>query len=325
MKTVVVLSGKGGTGKTAVSASLAALEAATGRRLILADADVDASNLPLVLEPTPGEWHEFVGGERAVVDGDACTGCGLCAEHCRFEAIRMDTSSDGEDRARIDPLACEGCAVCDFVCPDDAITLVPCVDGEWMVGETRFGPLVSARLRAAGENSGKLVTQVRKVAAELAATRDADLVLVDGPPGIGCPVIASMSGVDLVLAVTEPTPLARSDLERLLRVARHFQVRVAVVVNKADLNLELTRDLTSALASEGVPVLGTLPYDESVVLCLGRALSPAECGGPMGEALASVHTRFEQVLNELEGAAQDAPVVGSSPPPSPDSRTSETP
>ena len=300
MKTIVVLSGKGGTGKTSVTASLAALESLAGRRLVLADADVDASNLPLLLAPAEGERSSFSAGETAGADPDLCGGCGLCIDHCRFGAIRMELPAGGwSEHAVIDPLACEGCGVCGLVCPEDAIRLAPRVDGEWEVGETRFGPLVSARLNPTGENSGKLVTHVRKTAADLAAERDADLVLVDGPPGIGCPVIASLSGVDLVVAVTEPTPSARSDLERLLRVARHFGSPVAAVINKADLNLELAASLDEELVEGGFALLGTLPYDESVALCQAHGLSPAECGGPAGDALAAVRARLDRVLEGL--------------------------
>ncbi|HHQ49481.1 MAG TPA: 4Fe-4S dicluster domain-containing protein, partial [Acidobacteria bacterium] len=223
MKTVVVLSGKGGTGKTSVTAALAALESRAGTRLVLADADVDAANLPILLDPRNVEEHTFIGGELAVVAPDACNGCTLCHQHCRFGAIRMVPREDGPDLARILD-TCEGCAVCSVVCPEAAIVMEPRNAGSWAVGETRFGPLVHATLSAGGETSGKLVTEVRKRAAELAGETASPLVLVDGPPGIGCPVIAAMSGADLVVAVTEPTPSARADLDRLLNVARHFDV-----------------------------------------------------------------------------------------------------
>ncbi len=298
MKTVVVLSGKGGTGKTSVTASLAALESAAGTRLVLADADVDAANLPLLLQPENFEEETFMGGELAVVDPDACNGCTLCHERCRFGAIRMVPRQDGPDLARILD-TCEGCAVCSVVCPEGAITMRPRVAGSWAVGETRFGPLVHATLSAGGETSGKLVTQVRKRAAALAGQTAAPLVLVDGPPGIGCPVIASMSGVDLVLAVTEPTPSARADLERLLGVAKHFQVATAAIVNKYDLNPALAGDLAAELEQRGVRVLGRIPYDPSIVSCQRRGLAPAECGGPAAHALLEVHCRFQELLGPM--------------------------
>ncbi len=297
MRTIAVLSGKGGTGKTSVTASLAAIEARSGTRLVIADADVDAANLPLLLDPEVTQQHEFIGGEIAVVDPEACEGSGRCEEHCRFAAI---TAGDGTAPARVDPTRCEGCAVCTVVCPAQAITMTPRVAGWWAHGETRFGPLVFARLGVGGENSGKLVTQVRRTADELARERWADLVLIDGPPGTGCPVIAAMTGVDLVVAVTEPTPSARSDLERLLRLTRHFHCPVGVVFNKADLNPELVRSTAGELAARGVAVLGDLPYDERVASCLGRGLCAAECEGPVAAALADVHRKLRDLLTSRE-------------------------
>ncbi len=308
MKTVVVLSGKGGTGKTSVTASLAALEAGSGTRLVLADCDVDAANLPLLLQPQDTEEETFMGGEIAVVDAEACNGCTLCHEHCRFGAIRMVSRQDGPDLARILD-TCEGCAVCSVVCPENAITMHPRAAGTWAVGETRFGPLVHATLSAGGETSGKLVTQVRKRAAELAGQLAAPLVLVDGPPGIGCPVIAAMSGVDLVVAVTEPTPSAQADLERLLTVAEHFEVPTAAVLNKADLNADLADRLSREMAERGVTVLGRVPYDPSIVDCQRRGLTPAECGGPAAEAMRPIHEQFQELLGPVP--AYVLPLFGS--------------
>jgi len=194
---------------------------------------------------------------------------------------------------------CEGCAVCSIVCPEEAIVMKRRTAGRWAVGETRFGPLVHATLSAGGETSGKLVTQVRRRAAELAGELAAPLVLVDGPPGIGCPVIAAMSGADMVVAVTEPTPSARADLERLLTVAGHFEVEVAAVLNKADLNVELADTLSREMETRGVTVLGRVPYDPSIVDCQRRGLTPAECGGPAAVALQSIHRRFQEHLGPL--------------------------
>lgn len=298
MKTVVVLSGKGGTGKTSVTASLAVLESRAGTRLVLADADVDAANLPLLIRPEDFEEETFVGGELAVVDAGACNGCTLCHEHCRFDAIRMIGREDGPELARILD-TCEGCAVCSVVCPEAAITMRPRVAGRWAVGNTRLGPLVHATLSAGGETSGRLVTQVRKRAAELAGRSSAPVVLVDGPPGIGCPVIAAMSGADLVVAVTEPTPSARADLERLLGVAGHFQVDTAAVLNKYDLNPGLAEELAGELEHRGVRVLGRIPYDPSIVSCQRRGLTPVECEGPAARALTDIHRRFHELLGPL--------------------------
>ena len=304
MKTVVVLSGKGGTGKTSVTASLAALEKAAGRRLVLADTDVDAANLHLLLRPQVLEEHPFVGGQVARVDTQSCRGHGECAAHCRFDAIQM-VETDGTRRALIDPALCEGCAVCTLVCPENAIAMHDEVAGSWRRSDTELGPMVDARLGSGGENSGKLVTRVRQAAREEAERTGADLVLMDGPPGVGCPVIAAVTGTDLVVAVTEPTPPARSDLGRLITLARHFNVPVAVVVNKADLNLEMTAALEASLAMSGIEVLGRVPYDEAIPRAQALGQLPLEAGDGPRKALEAIHRRLRQVL---EGQA--APVPG---------------
>ncbi len=303
MKTVVVLSGKGGTGKTSVTASLAMFEARNGTPLVIADADVDASNLPLLLHPTDVTTRPFIGGELAAVDADRCKGHGACVESCRFDAIHQN----GERaRAYVDPTACEGCAVCTLVCPEKALSMVPREAGTWSVGESRFGPIAFAELNSGGENSGKLVTQVRQAAVSLAHDRNAALVLVDGPPGTGCAVIAAMTGADLVVAVTEPTPSARSDLERLLKLAHHFRCPVGVVFNKADLNPAFAETTAGDLSAQGVALLGSVPYNESVARCIGRGLCPAECNGPVAAALEQVHRQVTELLRGLTTDAASA-------------------
>ena len=226
-----MISGKGGTGKTSVVAAFAALAGGA----VLADCDVDAADLHLVLRPELGTEHEFSGRRQAIIDPDACTACGRCAEVCRFAAV-LGAADGGYS---VDPIACEGCELCRRVCPADAIHMEPVVNGAWMVSETRFGPLVHARLGVAEDNSGKLVTLVRNEARSVAEERGLPLVIVDGSPGIGCPVIASLAGADLVLAVTEPTVSGRHDLDRVLQVVRQFRLPFAVCVNKADLNPDL--------------------------------------------------------------------------------------
>ena len=212
MKEIVVISGKGGTGKTSLSASFAALAERAG----VADCDVDAPNLAIVLQPQIERSTPFTGGKIAVPDRDACTACGCCAESCRFEAIALEVPADDRDResAVVDRLACEGCGVCAVVCPEGAIRLEPVVNGEWFISRTRHGPFVHAQLGIGQENSGKLVALVRKEARALAKRESLDLLISDGPPGIGCPVIASIGGADLVLIVTEPTVSALHDFER---------------------------------------------------------------------------------------------------------------
>ena len=232
MKQLVILSGKGGTGKTSVAAALAHL-ASQDLPIVLVDADVDAANLDLVLDPTRLEEHVFMGGQVAVIDPDKCQPCGICYDVCRFDAI-----IPGDDTYRVDPLACEGCDSCVHQCPEGAIHTEEQQAGLWFRSDTRFGPLFHAHLFAAQENSGKLVTMVKQQARLLALDGGYNLVIVDGPPGIGCPVISAVSGADLALIVTEPTVAGAHDLERVLKTTRHFGVRALVCINKADLHLE---------------------------------------------------------------------------------------
>jgi MinD superfamily P-loop ATPase len=227
---------------------------------VLADCDVDAADLHLVLTPKTRTHSVFVSGNEAVIRRDDCTGCGLCRTLCRFDAITTDT--DG--RCEITPFACEGCGVCVRFCPEQAIDFPERECGEWFVSETRHGPMVHARLGIAAENSGKLVSLVRKEARRVAAEQDAELVIVDGPPGIGCPVIASVTGADYVVAVTEPSLSGKHDLERLLKLCRHFRVPAMVIVNKWDINPRMTEEIEQAVAESGAAVLGRVSYDKQV-------------------------------------------------------------
>ena len=302
MKTVVVLSGKGGTGKTSVTASLAELFSRSAVPLVLADTDVDAANLPLLLRPEPVEEHPFEGGEVAVVDPDLCDGCSLCHTHCRFGAISMVADPGNRLTARILP-SCEGCAVCSVVCPQEAITMHTRTTGRWSVGRTRLGTLVHGSLEPGGENSGKLVTQVRREAEARARSEGASLVLVDGPPGTGCPVIAAMSGADLALAVTEPTRSARADLERLLDLARHFGVEAGVVLNKATLSPDEARAIEETSGRYGVALLGRIPYDESIPRGLPFGRTAVQCGPRLARALATIHRNLVELLGPMAGPA----------------------
>lgn len=290
----VVLSGKGGTGKTSVAAALAHL-ASQEVTVALADADVDAANLELVLSPDMIEEHDFSGGQVAVIDPRQCTSCGRCAEVCRFGAIPL-----GGPYA-VDALACEGCAACYYACPVGAIRTEDQLTGHWYRSDSLAGPLVHARLRPGKENSGKLVMQVKMVTRALAVRTGADLLLVDGPPGIGCPVIAAASGANLALLVTEPTVSGRHDLERILGTARHFRVPAAVCVNKADLSLSLTQEIESFCRNEGVPMVGRVPFDEAVVRALvNRRPVTMTSSGPAAEALVGLwrNLRDEYLVEE---------------------------
>jgi MinD superfamily P-loop ATPase len=255
MKELVVISGKGGTGKTSVSACFGVL----ARDAVLADCDVDAADLHLVLKPNILHQEDFSGGSRAEIRTEDCTGCGTCLKLCRFDAVVRDYSG-----FRIDAIACEGCGVCHHFCPEKAIDFSPAVNGQWFVSETRVGPLVHARLGIAQENSGKLVTLIRSQAKQLAREQSRDLVIIDGSPGIGCPVIASLTGADLVLAVTEPTMSGRHDLQRVVDLTRHFKVPLAVCINKWDLNPEMTRNIENEARLQGLPIAGRIRYDRAV-------------------------------------------------------------
>jgi MinD superfamily P-loop ATPase len=256
MKELVVLSGKGGTGKTSLVASFAAL----AQSKVLCDCDVDAADLHLVLQPHIREDHEFWSGQVAVIDEGKCTRCNLCQELCRFDAIHD---------FKVDPISCEGCGFCSYICPAEAITMKENMSGRWFIADTRYGPLVHARLGIAQENSGKLVALVRQKARQIAEGDGLDYVISDGPPGIGCPVISSLSGANLALLVTEPTQSGIHDLERVLDVCRHFGVPALVCVNKYDINEDNTRKIEDYCLNQGLGATAKIPFDnvftESIV------------------------------------------------------------
>ena len=255
MKELVIISGKGGTGKTSVTASFAVL----ADRPVVCDCDVDAADLHLILEPTICERHDFQSGHEAVIRQNDCTGCGICQDLCRFGAI-----SNTVDMFHIDSISCEGCGVCVWFCPEGAIDFPQRHCGEWFVSDTRCGPMVHARLGVAAENSGKLVSTVRREAKHLAEEENLNMVIVDGPPGIGCPVIASLTGASQILVVTEPTVSGEHDLERVLSLARHFHIPAAICVNKFDINEEMTKRIEERAVSAGATVAGRIRYDSSV-------------------------------------------------------------
>ncbi len=289
-KELVILSGKGGTGKTTVAAALAHL-AAQEMRLVLADADVDAANLELVVGAEVEARSDFHGGKEAIVDPALCTACGRCAEVCRFGAIVA-----GEAYA-VDDVLCEGCAVCLYQCPAEAIRMEDALDGYWLLSRSRYGPLVHGTLRAGRENSGKLVAMVKEKARGLAEEAGADLLLVDGPPGIGCAVIASLSGAGLALVVTEPTVAGFHDLERIVGVARHFRVPVVVCLNKADLSPQQAGSIERYCADEAIEVLARIPFDPAVTRAMvqGRPIT-ADGSAP---AAAALHRLWAEVRPRL--------------------------
>jgi len=262
MKELVVISGKGGTGKTSLVASFAAL--ANGK--VLADCDVDAADLHLVLEPAIEHREVFKGGKKARIKTGHCCACGKCEELCAFDAVYFDGPGNGAvgKTYRIDPISCEGCGLCARFCPAEAIEFKEARSGEWFISRTRFGPMVHARLGPAEENSGKLVTLVRNKARELAERQGLGLIIVDGAPGIGCPVIASIGAADMVLIVTEPTLSAVHDMERVQELARHFGVKTLICVNKYDLNREITAHIEKWAKAAGLRVAGKIRYDPAV-------------------------------------------------------------
>lgn len=272
MKELVVCSGKGGTGKTSLTAGFAAL----AQDKVLVDCDVDAANLHLVLAPDIEHREAYSGGREAVIDPERCDACGTCGDVCRFGAISCDSDDRGDVRFSVDPLACEGCGVCVHLCPADAIDFPRTRNGEWFVSSTRHGPLVHARLIPGAENSGKLVTVVRVEARKLAEERRAGLLLVDGPPGIGCPVTAAITGADMLLAVTEPGVSAQHDLKRLFDLAAHFKAPMAVCINKADINPDFTALIRQDCARREIPVVGEVPFDQAFTRAQIRGLSIVE-------------------------------------------------
>jgi len=263
VKELVVLSGKGGTGKTSIVASFAAL----AQKKVLVDCDVDAADLHLVLKPDIRQDNEFWSGQVAEIDERKCTECGLCQELCRFEAI-----ADFE----VDPTSCEGCSFCSRICPVEAITMKERLSGHWFISDTKYGPMVHARLGIAQENSGKLVALVRQQAKQIADKDGLDYIISDGPPGIGCPVISSLSGASLALVVTEPTLSGIHDLGRVVDVCRHFNVPVVVSINKYDINEDNVRHIESYCLSQGLEITARIPFDNAVTEAMVQGLPVVE-------------------------------------------------
>ena len=285
MKEVVVLSGKGGTGKTSIVASFAAL----AQSKVLADCDVDAADLYLLLQPQTKEENEFWSGQVAFIDKEVCTECGLCQDICRFGAI---------ENYMVDPISCEGCGFCYQVCPVDAITMRESMVGHWFISDTRYGSLVHARLGIAQENSGKLVALVRQNAKLIAEKQNLDYIISDGPPGIGCPVISSLSGASLALLVTEPTLSGIHDLERVIAVCRHFGIPTLVCINKYDINEENTHRIENYCYKEGIEVAAKIPFDNVVTEAIIHGLPVVEYSE--GEITRGIGLLWQYIVCALE-------------------------
>ena len=296
MRELVVVSGKGGTGKTSIVASFAAL----ARNAVFADCDVDAADLYLVLPPRVLRREEFRAGRVARIRRADCTGCGKCAELCRFDAVQRNGTEPGDEAFTIDEIACEGCGVCVRFCPAEAIDFPEKVSGEWFVSETRHGPMVHARLGIAEQNSGKLVSRIRKEARDIAEKESRHLVIVDGSPGIGCPVIASITGADLALLIAEPTVSGLHDIERVADLCSQLRVKAVVSVNKSDINPEMTERIEGRARERGLEFLGRVPYDENVTKAQIEGRSVVESSdGPASEAM---RTLWRDAARALEGA-----------------------
>lgn len=293
MKELVIISGKGGTGKTSIAAAFAALGQ---KRAVMADCDVDAADLHLILKPIVEHTHEFRSGHRAIIRAQDCVGCGQCLRLCRFGAIAHRGTAGGAQAPvyEVDAVACEGCGVCVRFCPVKAIDFPEEVCGQWFVSTTRFGPLVHARLGVAAENSGKLVTMVRSEAKALAQAQGYELVLIDGSPGIGCPVIASLTAAQGALIVTEPTVSGIHDLRRIAQLCKRLGTPAMVCVNKWDINPQVTQQIETDAAALGLSVVGRVRYDKGVTMAQRAQQTLTEyTSGPLSE---DVRALWQQVL-----------------------------
>jgi MinD superfamily P-loop ATPase len=297
MKQLVILSGKGGTGKTSLAAAFAHLahESPVPLKAVLADADVDAANLELVLRPERLEIHDFTGGSLAIIDPLLCQGCGTCEQVCRYEAVLP-----GPYAYRIDPIACEGCAACVYQCLEEAVHMEAQVVGQWYRSESRYGPLFHAELRPARENSGKLVTLVKQQARLLALDEGYQAVIVDGPPGIGCPVISAASGADLALIVAEPTAAGIHDMERVLQTTAHFRVPALVCINKADIYPGGAAQIEAYCRERGIEIVGRIPFDMSVTDAMVHG-EPVTAWRPETSASRALTDIWQVIAGRLNG------------------------
>ncbi|MDP8208166.1 MAG: ATP-binding protein [Candidatus Electryonea clarkiae] len=289
MKTITIVSGKGGTGKTSIISSFAALASPTA----LADCDVDAADLHLMLHPDIKKINPFSGAKVAEIDMEKCSSCDLCHDLCRFEAIDIVNMS-----YKVDHIACEGCGVCAWFCPEQAIELVDEPSGEWYISETAYGPMVHAKLGIAAENSGRLVTIVRNFAKGIGETRDIEYMLVDGSPGIGCPVIASITGVDFALIVTEPTLSGQHDMERIAELTAHFDIPTRICINKWDINKEVTKNIEEWGERTGNKIIGKVRFDNIVTEAMVQGIPVVEYSknGISGD-IESLWSRLKKELN----------------------------
>jgi len=284
VKEVVIISGKGGTGKTSITSSFCAL----ADNAVIADCDVDAPDLHILLDPDIQSRHDFSGGKKAFIDQSKCSQCGTCLDLCRFDAISNDF--------KIDPFACEGCGVCVWNCPEEAITFDQVKNGEWYSSHTRFGKMIHAQLAPGEENSGKLVTLVRQKARAQAEDQQAELLIVDGPPGTGCPVIAAIGGADHLLIVTEPSLSALHDLQRAVQLAAYFKIPCSVCINKYDINENVVKKIQDYCDEHNVKIVGKIKFDKSMVAAQLEKQTLIEYSN--NEATDEIQTIFNKLFKE---------------------------
>ena len=265
MKEITVISGKGGTGKTSLTAALAV----AGSDLVICDCDVDAADLHLILHPEIKETHVFEGAWSATINPDKCKDCGTCSEHCKFEAISVNEAG----KRIINPFLCEGCRLCERLCPSVAITSERSRNNSWFISETRRGPMVHASMGPGEENSGKLVTQVRRAGRDLASKLNLRYILNDGPPGTGCATIASVTGSDAVLLILEPSITSLHDADRVIKLVEKFNIPIYALINKASMNIEMAKNIAGFLKRKGITLLGEIPFDKSIIEALIKGLT----------------------------------------------------
>ena len=304
MKEIVIISGKGGTGKTSLAASLAALaDVAAAGSAVIVDCDVDAPDLHLVLSPRIEQHHIFKSGREAVIRKDECIACGICRDECRFRAVQAVRQNGRESSFYIDSLSCDGCGVCVRFCPVQAIDFPDRTCGEWLISETRFGPMLHAHLSIGAENSGKLVSILRKKARDMADRQGRSLIITDGPPGLACPVIASITGASLAVVVVEPTLSGLHDMERVLSLTGHFQIPALICINKWELNQEISGKIEQLAISSGVSLAGRISYDQAVTDAQIEQVTVIEYGGRAAEDIMGIWQNLEKKLKDNIPAA----------------------
>jgi len=289
MKEILIVSGKGGTGKTSITAALASL----ANNSVMADCDVDAADMHLILNHDIKDEHEFISGHLAQINQADCISCGVCQQNCKFDAIKIKDGS-----YIVDPVACEGCGVCVWSCPAEAIDFNDNLCGHWYISDTRLGPMVHSNLKAAAENSGKLVSKVRDEARKIAKSNESEFLLIDGPPGIGCPVIASMTGVSEAIIVTEPTLSGLHDMERVLDLAEHFQIKAYACINKYDINISVAEKIAGILKSRNISLIGQIPYSSEITQAQIAGKTIIEFSdGPAAKAIKEMWRAFIEINN----------------------------